>query len=106
MIFAPTPEDEFLRMQDLRSLNILDTPQDVRFDCIARFAAQLLDAPICLISMIDVDRQWFKSTYGLEDIELPRNTSICGHAICTVKVDAMFDRIFEVCDTKEDKRFF
>ena len=60
MILAPTPEDEFLRLQALRSLNILDTEPDARFDCIVNFAAQLLEAPISLISLVDVDRQWFK----------------------------------------------
>ena len=47
-----------------------------------------------------------KSSHGLDEEELPRSTSFCGHAICAIEADQMFDRIYEVNDTKKDERFF
>ncbi len=105
MISAPFPDDEFLRLNSLYSLNILNTSPDSRYDSITIFTAHTLETPICLISLIDVNRQWFKSAYGLDVEELPRRTSICGHAICNVKTDSPNARIYEVCDTKFDARF-
>lgn len=106
MILAPQTKDEFLRIQALRELNILDSVSDARFECIASFASKMLFAPICLVSLVDVDRQWFKSAHGLDEKELPRSVSICGHAIYHVSPNNLYDRIFEVPDTKQDERFF
>ena len=106
MILAPQPKDEFLRMQALRALNILDSGPDPRYDCITSFAAGMLQVPMCSVTLIDVDREWSKSVYGFDDEESPRNISICGHAIYHVSPDSLYERIFEVPDTKQDERFF
>lgn len=81
MLFAPLPRNEARRLQALHSLLILDTPPEERFDRISAFAAQEFDVPIALVSLVDQDRQWFKSNFGLEVCETPRDVSFCGHAI-------------------------
>ena len=106
MLFAPLPENEVLRLQALHALNILDTQPDLRFDCITRFAAEKLEAPICLITFIDTDRQWFKSTWGTNAKEMPREYSICAHAICETVDHHPRGRIYEIPDTHMDSRFF
>ena len=93
-----TPEDEIHRLDVLRSLNILDTPPEERFDSITRVAKKLFSVPIALVSIVDEDRQWFKSKAGLDANETPREISFCGHAI-------LHDDAFIVPDTKKDERF-
>jgi len=75
------PRDELKRLQALRSLELLDTPAEDRFDRITRLARALFDVPIALVSLVDEQRQWFKSKQGLDACETPRNISFCGHAI-------------------------
>ena len=92
------PANERSRQTALDQLRILDTPPEERFDRLTRMAARLLDAPIALISLIDRDRQWFKSCVGLGIGEAPRSISFCGHAI--------FDRQQLVIeDALKDERF-
>ncbi len=92
------PANERSRQTALDQLRILDTPPEDRFDRLTRMAARLLDAPIALISLIDRDRQWFKSCVGLGVGETPRSISFCGHAI--------FDRQpLVIEDALEDERF-
>ena len=105
MINASIPNNEVSRLQALHSLNILDTPLDARYDSITKFAAGLLEVPICLITFIDTDRQWFKSTYGLDGKECPRDISFCAHAIYEINSNNPTERIFEILDTTADKRF-
>ncbi len=81
MLAAPLPRNEAKRLQALRSLLILDTPPEERFDRISAFAAQEFDVPIALVSLVDQDRQWFKSNFGLDVCETKRDVSFCGHAI-------------------------
>lgn len=95
---APPPDNETARLATLAGLNILDTPTEPRFDRITRFAAQLFEAPICLISLIDAQRQWFKSRHGLDITETPRAFSFCAHAILSHDVTV-------VPDTLRDERF-
>ena len=78
---AAIPEDEERRMATLRDLNILDTEPEERFDRITRLAAALFDVPIALISLVDENRQWFKSCLGLNSKETPRDVSFCGHVV-------------------------
>ena len=81
--------------------------QDIRFDCVTQFAATMLNAPICLNGFIDVDRIWYKSTYGIDLNESSRKTSICGHAIIEIQEKCCpSERIFEVSDLHSDIRFF
>lgn len=68
-------EDEQRRLQELYALNIVDTPSEASFDRITRLVADVLQVPICLISLITEDRLWFKSCYGLqEDLVQARST--------------------------------
>ena len=92
------PGNEAARVATLRSLNILDTPRDDRFDRYTRITARIFDMPIVLISLVDGCRQWFKSAQGLDAEETPRDISFCGHAI-------LGDEVFEVRNTRRDARF-
>lgn len=92
------PADEPARLDALRALNILDTSPEERFDRLTRLAKRLFDVPIALVSLVDVDRQWFKSCVGLDASETPRDISFCGHAI-------VGDEILMIRDTLVDERF-
>jgi signal transduction histidine kinase len=92
------PDNEAARVQSLRALAILDTEAEERFDRLTRIAARTLDLPIALVSLIDSDRQWFKSRVGLSARETPRSISFCGHAILS-------DDVFVVPDARQDERF-
>ena len=75
------PSDEAERLKVLRELAILDTSPEEKFDRITRIAAAISDVPIALVSLIDQDRQWFKSCFGLKVTETSREVSFCAHAI-------------------------
>lgn len=92
------PADEGKRLETLRSLKILDTSPEERFDRLTRLAKRLFGVPISLISLVDDERQWFKSSVGLAATELPRDISFCGHAI-------LGDQVFLVPDASIDGRF-
>jgi len=77
----PHPLDEIQRLRTLQGLNLLDTLPEERFDRFTRLAARLFDVPIALVSLVDRNRQWFKSREGLEASETSRDISFCGHAI-------------------------
>lgn len=81
MISPPFPLDEDARLRRLRELGVLDTPPEEVFDRITRLASTMLDVPIALVSLVDGQRQWFKSRVGLEATETARDISFCGHAI-------------------------
>lgn len=81
MKLAPIPHDDAQRLQALRELLILDTPPEERFDRIVAFAAHEFDVPIALVSLVDRNRQWFKSRFGLAACETARDISFCGHAL-------------------------
>jgi len=78
---APLPPDEPQRSALLDSLNLLDTAPEPVFDRVTRLAARLLGVPIALFSLVDTDRQWFKSRVGLDIAETPRDQAFCAHAI-------------------------
>ena len=98
MLEAPSPDNDDQRVAALRSLGILDTPPEQRFNRITRTAARLFNVPIALVTLVDEQRQWFKSRYGLFVAETPRNISFCGHAI-------LGDEIFVIEDAQSDARF-
>ncbi|MCE9639001.1 MAG: GAF domain-containing protein [Betaproteobacteria bacterium] len=75
------PGDEERRMAALRSLDILYTASEERFDRITRLATSTLGMPIALVSLVTDDSQWLKSTQGLNSTGTPRDVSFCGHAI-------------------------
>lgn len=93
-----TPKDEPNRMAMLRALAILDTPPEERFDQITRMAKRLFDVPISAVSLIDDNRQWFKSRVGLDASETHRDISFCGHAI-------LGDEVFTIPNAIKDERF-
>lgn len=105
MLLAPIPDNEFIRSQALRALNILDTTSDIRFDLITHFASHSFNAPIAAITLIDTNRQWFKSIYGLDISEIPRNISMCSHAVYEVTSNIPEKRIFEINNAAVDFRF-
>jgi len=88
------------RLTELKSYNILDTLPDQDYDGLTKIAAQICEVPIALISLVDDNRQWFKSSYGLDATETPRDVSFCGHAIN----DKNNTLIVE--DARKDERFF
>ncbi|WP_430462330.1 sensor domain-containing diguanylate cyclase [Thalassolituus sp. LLYu03] len=98
MQIPPLPAHEAERIQTLHALKLLDTKSEERFDRVTRLARRLFDVPIALVSLVDTDRQWFKSCYGLTSRNAPRETSMCGHAI-------LGDELFDVPDAQADPRF-
>lgn len=98
MLKPTTPIDETARLLSLHSLRIMDTPSEERFDRITRMAQRMFGVEICLISLVDSGRQWFKSKQGLDACETPREISFCGHAINS-------DEILIVGDASTDPRF-
>ena len=95
---ATLPPDEDQRLASLRELSILDTPAEERFDRITRIAAALTNVPFCLISLLDLNRQWFKSCYGGDWTETSREFSFCSHVVSNRKSVI-------VADTYLDDRF-
>ncbi len=93
------PPDEARRLRELAALDLLDTPPESVFDAITAAAARIFQVPIALLSLVDEDRQWFKSRFGLEATETPRAVSFCGHAILSP------DELFVVPDSSKDDRF-
>jgi diguanylate cyclase (GGDEF)-like protein len=75
------PSNEASRLEALHALNILDTPPEERFDRVTRLARHMFQVPMALVTLIDANRQWFKSTAGIEARETARDTSFCAHAI-------------------------
>lgn len=91
-------ESEQARLEALHSLAILDTPPEERFDRITRLAAYLFGVDIALVSLVDEQRQWFKSRQGLALSQTRRQESFCAHAI-------QGGGIFEIEDASKDPRF-
>ncbi len=89
---------EAARLEALKDYRILDTDAEQSYDDITFLAAQLCDVPIALISLVDADRQWFKSKVGLDVSETSRDVSFCAHAI-------LGDHTLVVKDAREDERF-
>lgn len=92
------PAQEEYRLSTLHALGLLDTPPDERFDAITRTTAALFGTPVSLVSLVDADRQWFKSRMGVDATETPRDISFCGHAI-------LRDEVLVVEDALQDARF-
>lgn len=99
MTSPKVPDNEIERLQALRRYSILDTLPEQDFDDITKIASEVCQTPISLITLIDSDRQWFKSNHGLNVRETPRDYAFCAHAINRP------DEIFTVKDSREDDRF-
>ena len=80
------PCNEINRLEVLRALGVLDTPAEERFDRLTRMAKRMFNVPIALVTLVDENRQWFKSSIGIEATEASRDISFCGHAILDSEV--------------------
>lgn len=98
MPIYPLPAQEAERLARLRSYEILDSLPEETYQRITRLAAQMLDMPVAVISLVEGDRQWFKAHVGGDRNEIPRELSFCAHAICQADV-------FVIEDATKDARF-
>lgn len=96
---TPLSATETKRLKALRNLGILDTAPEKQYDEITELASLVCETPVALISLLDKDRQWFKSCVGLETKETKREISFCNHAILSDKP------VFEITDARIDSRF-
>lgn len=99
MKVAPHLKNEEDRLAALFHYRILDTEAEAEFDDFTQLASHITGYPMALISLVDQQRQWFKSRFGLDALETPRDISFCGHAI-------EGHVVFEVVDALQDERFF
>ncbi len=99
MQIAPQPENEAGRLEALCRYRVLDTASETDFDDLTHLAAQICQVPIALISLLDKDRQWFKSAIGLGTRETSRDVSFCAHAIIQP------EHLLIVPNTLQDARF-
>jgi phosphoribosyl 1,2-cyclic phosphodiesterase/DNA-binding response OmpR family regulator len=97
-IGAPLPPDEPARLRALDALGLLDTPPEERFDRLTRLARRVFDVPMALVTLVDAERQWFKSRQGVELAETPREAAFCAYTIHG-------DEPFVVPDALGDPRF-
>ena len=95
---APIPENESERIASLKKLQILDTPPEERFDLLTKLATKVFNVPISTITLVDANREWFKSVCGLDEKEGDRAISFCGHALVE-------NKMLVVTDTTKDERF-
>jgi len=94
----PIPLNEQARLELLRQYQILDTAAEQVFDEITALAASICQTPICLLTFVDRDRTWYKSSVGMQGTETPREMTFCAHAICQ-------NDVYVVPDTRADQRF-
>ncbi|ALJ05987.1 histidine kinase [Pseudalgibacter alginicilyticus] len=99
MVAPNEPENEYERLKNLESYNIIDTLPEVDYDNITAIAAQICDTPISLVTLIDDKRQWFKSHHGVDASETPKEYAFCAHAINTP------NEVFIIQDARIDNRF-
>src|SRR2546425_10384383 len=95
---APIPPNDKHRLRILWQYDILDTMPEEVFDDLTELAARICEAPIAMITLVDEDRQWFKSKVGVSVKETSRDISFCGHAIAQTE-------LFIVPDATKDQRF-
>jgi phosphoribosyl 1,2-cyclic phosphodiesterase/CheY-like chemotaxis protein len=95
---APVPKDEERRLRALQQTGLLDTEAEERFDRYTRIATALFDVPIAMVSLVDRDRQWYKSRVGTDVSETGRDRAFCAHVI-------LGDDVMQVPDALVDDRF-
>jgi PAS domain S-box-containing protein len=92
------PDNENQRLELLHQYQILDTPPEEFFDDLVQLAADMCDTPIALISLVDAEREWFKSKVGINISEIPRCVSFGAYTI-------LENKILTISDTLQDERF-
>jgi len=92
---VPLPPNEQSRLEELRRYALLDTPPEKAFDNITELAARIFNAPITAVTLIDEEREWFKSCVGLTTREVGRNYSFCAHAILTPEIMVVTDALLD-----------
>lgn len=98
MSAAPLPANEAQRLEALQRCGLLDGPPEERFDRLTRLDRPLFNVPIALVSLVDANRQWFKSCIGLDVAETPRALAFCAHAIFQ-------EDVLVIRDAADDPRF-
>lgn len=98
MINPPIPPNEAERLKALQRYGVLDTPREEAFDNLTELAIKRFGVPIAVVSMVDHDRQWFKSCQGLDVTQTDRRLAFCAHAILS-------DQPLVVSDAHQDERF-
>lgn len=98
MKIAPRPINDAQRLDILRKYEILDSEAEKEFDDLTQLASFICNTPISIVTLIDEDRQWFKSKVGFDATEAPRDTSFCGHVI-------LEDEVMVINDATKDDRF-
>lgn len=93
---APLPKNEATRLNTLRQFQILDTPPEAGFDDLTRLAAQICSVPTALVSLVDAERQWFKSKVGVEVSETPRCVAFCAYTIMEPDILIVPDALADV----------
>jgi signal transduction histidine kinase len=99
MIVAPIPENEAERLNELKNLQILDSPIEQDYEDVVKLASAICNTPMSLVSLVDSQRQWFKAKIGIDDPETSRDVAFCAHAILN-------DELMVVPNAIEDERFF
>ncbi len=92
---APLPADEAERIKALLECGVLDTPPETEFDELTALAAAICGVPTAVVSLVDNDRQWFKSRVGLSAEETPRDLAFCAHAILSPEVMIVTDALLD-----------
>jgi signal transduction histidine kinase len=95
---APIPANETSRLEALARFDILDTEAEAEFDDFTRLAARICGTPVAQITFVDRDRQWFKSNFGTDVAEMPREIGFCAHTILN-------STVMEIPDMLQDDRF-
>lgn len=96
---SPIPDNDIERVCAVRGLHLLDTAPEERFDRLTQEAIKRFKVPISTITLVDKDREWFKSAQGINTKQGPRDVSFCGHAL-------MSEIMLVIPDTLADPRFF
>lgn len=99
MVAASRPANEGARLEALRAYDILDTEPEQIYDDITLLASRIIGTPVAVMSLVDEDRQWYKSKVGLDDTQTSRDVAFCAHAILEP------ESLFIVPDASLDERF-
>lgn len=104
-MLAPIPVNEAMRQQAVNSIAPEIFSGDTRLDQITEYAAQTFNAPVSFITIIEKNRAIFVSGYGSDATEIPRDQGICSHVISEINSRSTLERVYEIPDAYENKKF-